>query len=666
MLAEDKVDFKGFTQGKIIGGRWKVIGKLGEGAMGAVYKVLDKNRRNFYAAMKVEDDLFEGGVLKLEVHVLQQLQKMKGTVKLYDSGRRQNYCFMVITLCDKDLMTLKREHGGAFSELTILRLAISTLFAIKQVHEIGYVHRDVKPSNCMIGKYGRDRRMIYLIDFGMARSFVAKDKNGKLAIRKPRDGDQLFRGTPRYCSLNTHHRKEQGRVDDLWCWFYTIIELHVGLPWRGLSDERKISTAKENCSPGNLLKGCPNEFGKIHDYLKTLKYEDRPDYYGLFSEIIGGRWKVIEKLGEGGMGAIYKVADRNRKNFFAAMKVENELSEGGVLKLEVHLLQKLQKMKGTMKLYDSGNRRRYCFMVMTLCDKDLMTLRREYGGRPFSESTTLRIAISTLHAIKQLHEIGYIHRDIKPGNFMIGKFGRDRRTVYLIDFGDFSGMVRSFVGRDEKGSLAIKKPRSGNQLFRGTPRYCSLNTHYGKEQARMFLFLLKTNEFLKICYGQGRVDDLWCWLHTVIELRTVLPWWHLTNEREIMVAKENCSPQVLLEVLYRIDPNFTKLVPVFFKQTALQTCPTEFFKIRQYLETLKYEDRPDYHGLFSECAAGLKRVNGSFLDPYEWEGPEEDVCTALSISESCKNGKPLSKAKLAIKIYPFASAAAFKQNILKL
>ncbi|KAJ1370797.1 hypothetical protein KIN20_032600 [Parelaphostrongylus tenuis] len=46
----------------------------------------------------------------------------------------------------------------------------------------------------------------------MARSFVARGTDGKLRIRKPRDGDQLFRGTPRYCSLNTHHRKEQSHL----------------------------------------------------------------------------------------------------------------------------------------------------------------------------------------------------------------------------------------------------------------------------------------------------------------------------------------------------------------------------------------------------------------------------------------------------------------------
>ncbi|VDM75635.1 unnamed protein product [Strongylus vulgaris] len=141
-MGGEKEDLRAFPPGKIVGGRWRVIGKLGEGGMGAVYKVEDKNRKRFYAAMKVEDDLYEGGVLKLEVFILQKLQKMRDTVKLYDSGKRDKYwyassfSFMVMTLCGKDLMTLKRLAARPFSESTTLRLAISTLYAIKQVGDI--------------------------------------------------------------------------------------------------------------------------------------------------------------------------------------------------------------------------------------------------------------------------------------------------------------------------------------------------------------------------------------------------------------------------------------------------------------------------------------------------------------------------------------------------
>lgn len=43
------------------------------------------------SSLEVEDDEYEGGVLKLEVFILQKLQKMKDTIRLYDSGKRKNY-----------------------------------------------------------------------------------------------------------------------------------------------------------------------------------------------------------------------------------------------------------------------------------------------------------------------------------------------------------------------------------------------------------------------------------------------------------------------------------------------------------------------------------------------------------------------------------------------
>lgn len=83
-------------------------------------------------------------------------------------------------------MSLKKKTPEGFGESTILRIGIFALYAIKQVwsgswssddrganpecsfqlHEIGFVHRDVKPGNMMNGANGRDRRIIFLIDYG--------------------------------------------------------------------------------------------------------------------------------------------------------------------------------------------------------------------------------------------------------------------------------------------------------------------------------------------------------------------------------------------------------------------------------------------------------------------------------------------------------------------
>ncbi|CAD6192979.1 unnamed protein product [Caenorhabditis auriculariae] len=338
-------------------------------------------------------------------------------------------------------------------------------------------------------------------------------------------------------------------------------------------------------------------------------------------KIVAGRWKIIKKLGEGGMGAVFKVEDKRRKNFMAAMKVESDISDGGVLKLEVHVLKELAPLKNVVRLIDSGQRDKYCFMVMTMLGVDLMHLKR-LAGKPFSQSTILRIAMATLYAIKQIHEAGFTHRDIKPGNCVSGLVGGDMRCFYLIDY----GMVRAFIQTDKHGTNSLRKPREGDQLFRGTPRYCSLNTHYRKEQ--------------------GRVDDLWSWLFMLVELHVGLPWRRLTDEREILKVKES-----------------TKTEDLFRK------CPNEFRNLYDYLNTLKFASRPDYFGMWSECFAGLKRAKGSFLDKFEWEpeAPPPDVQTALSISEKdLTEFKPTKRTVMGKKLYPYASAANFKENILKM
>uniref|UniRef100_A0A914ZWN5 non-specific serine/threonine protein kinase n=1 Tax=Parascaris univalens TaxID=6257 RepID=A0A914ZWN5_PARUN len=287
-----------FKAGKIVNGRWRITEKLGAGGCGAVYEVADVRNRKFSAALKVESNsVGDGGVLKLEAEVLRRLCiSSRHVVRLIHAGKRLKYSFLVMTLCGPDLMFLRRLRGAnrykheedRFSVETTLRIAVHCLFAIKQVHEIGFVHRDVKPGNMVIGVNGRDARTIYMIDYGMVRSFTQEDaRNGKVALRKPRR-KVLLRGTLRYCSPNVHRRLEQGRHDDLWSLLYMLIELCVGLPWSGVKDESVLLKMKENIDDDSLFRKCPVEFRTISDHLRTLQYKDRPDYKLMYDQLMKG------------------------------------------------------------------------------------------------------------------------------------------------------------------------------------------------------------------------------------------------------------------------------------------------------------------------------------------------------------------------------------------
>uniref|UniRef100_A0AC35GWY4 Protein kinase domain-containing protein n=1 Tax=Panagrolaimus sp. PS1159 TaxID=55785 RepID=A0AC35GWY4_9BILA len=96
-----------------------------------------------------------------------------------------------------------------------------------------------------------------------------------MKLREPR-AKVSFRGTVRYCSINVHHYKEQGRHDDLISML--CIELLIrNLPWKGLA--RKDSGAlKERISDKILFQGCPPSFNEIFNILKKTTYYDTPAY----------------------------------------------------------------------------------------------------------------------------------------------------------------------------------------------------------------------------------------------------------------------------------------------------------------------------------------------------------------------------------------------------
>jgi serine/threonine protein kinase len=109
-------------------------------------------------------------------------------------------------------------------------------------------------------------------------------------------------------------------------------------------------------------------------------------------------------------------------------------------------------------------------MVMDLLGRSLEDLFN-FCNRKFSLKTVLVLAYELMCRIETIHSKGkLVHRDIKPENFLMGR-GRDRHTVYLIDF----GLAKLY-----------ENPRTGNHIpfkqgysLTGTARYASVNAHLG-------------------------------------------------------------------------------------------------------------------------------------------------------------------------------------------
>ncbi|MCO5572750.1 hypothetical protein L7F22_026509 [Adiantum nelumboides] len=250
----------------------------------------------------------------------------------------------------------------------------------------------------------------------------------------------------------------------------------------------------------------------------------------------------------------------------------------------------------------------YNVLVLDLLGPSLEDLFN-FCSRKFSLKTVLMLADQMINRVEYVHSKSFLHRDIKPDNFLMG-LGRRANLVYIIDF----GLAKKY--RDPSTHQHI--PYRDNKNLTGTARYASVNTHLGIEQSRR--------------------DDLESLGYVLMYfLKGNLPWQGLKANTKKQKYERICEKKMSTSI-----------------ESLCKAYPMEFSSYFHYCRSLRFDDKPDY--------TYLKRI---FRDLFIREGFQFDYVfdwTILKYQQTQIAGGPFTVGGGATagpsNVAPFAGAFA--------
>lgn len=248
-------------------GKYKIIEKLSEGSFGSIYKGKHE-RTDELVAIKTEPKDAQLNSLKHEAKIYQYLSGIKGIPSLKWFGYDSKSTFLVLPLYSESLKVRKKRLKKIPME-DIYKIGKSILQTLKEIHNQGMVHCDLKPDNFLLNDDNIEQ--IYIIDFGFTRRFNPEDKKSHSSI-----------GTPTYMSRRVHQKIEPKFFDDIESLLYVFIGLYFQkIPWDkpGSTIEYMIMSKRTLMLDTRAL---PLFFKRFIEIINISKENYLPEYEKLF------------------------------------------------------------------------------------------------------------------------------------------------------------------------------------------------------------------------------------------------------------------------------------------------------------------------------------------------------------------------------------------------
>jgi hypothetical protein len=211
----DSIDDARFVPGAMLAERYRIVGLLGKGGMGEVYRADDLKLGQPVALKFLPDHLLSDGAalarFHREVRVARQVSH-RNVCRVYDIGEVDGRHFLSMEFIKGEELSSLLRRIGRLPQDKAIQLARQICAGLAAAHDVGVLHRDLKPSNVMIDEHGNAR----ILDFGLA------------GLVEEFGDDEMRAGTPAYMSPEQIEGQEQTVQSDVYSLGLVLYELFTG------------------------------------------------------------------------------------------------------------------------------------------------------------------------------------------------------------------------------------------------------------------------------------------------------------------------------------------------------------------------------------------------------------------------------------------------------